>query len=1658
MTGWRERIKRLGSRAGAGLLTLALAVAIVTAAGAASYMQPYLDKVVEWGIMRGDIEGNLNENNSITRAEFATMINRAFGYTQLGTGVTPFRDVAPSAWYAQDVCIAYQIGYMAGTSATTFSPNSKVTREQAAVILSRILMLQPEVGENTIFTDGRTMADWSRGYITSAARYGVIGGYPDGSFGPADSLTRGQAAILLVNALGTPLQKAGDYTLGNVWGNVTITDSNITLRNTVIGGNLYITDGVDLGHVTLENVTVLGDIVVSGGGVSESGEDSIIFRNVSASRMIVDNTSNHFLSLKVEGNGLIDEACVRTNAYLNDSCADGKGIAKISLDGEDGLSLLLSGNIKEVINYSPKSKLSLANGQADTITVDEKAVGSTLDIAASTRVENVNLDAGIQVTGSGDIANLTVNAAGSTVSMLPDQITIRPGITANINGQNMDSAAAAESSADPRLYAGYPYVKDLAPTSVTAVFSANKQGTIYWAVTAVTDGSVSAEDLIHPSSYAPKIVKSGTVNLTGAGKEGTAKISGLTSDGSYYLSTVFVDARDKRSPLKVISFSTPDNTKPDFASGYPYMSSITHNSAQTTVMTTKTCRLYWAVLPKGSTAPTAEDFKSNAVTGNRGFGTIDVLKNTTYPIDVNNVPLNELESYDLYLWLTDVDGAQSSAVKKLTFTTVDGTPPHFNVEPTVNSVKETAVGLYANLDEAGTLYWVIVKEGTVYPKPLAGQSGEVDLASQEAKLQVMAGMNALKSGKVSMTKDKDVSFNISGLEKESAYDLYYVAQDKAGNYSARVGKITIHTLDNTAPTVTQEFTKYNGTDTTKPLPESDVRLVFSEAVQTVGTYTPLADLYQKVTDAESESEKEAARTALGNALSNAIYLYQHPADSQPVRIESASDADKQSGNWVIDYRYAEIALEDGKTVITLPNGQAINLKSGATYYFEIQADSLADTSTAVNVMGRTPLDPFTTVFAVVNLSALNENSISSYLDTNNTPQTPADPILVDLSWRLSPVSTEKVDGSIDWDMLVWTDTSVEFQLYFREVGSATGTWKLLNATPVVITVPDNVTGYQGVSLTRNFLQSGNNPDFDALNTLKEDVAYEYAISFTKVAGLPDRGTWSQRINLRVYVAAGSNNDLSTLSADVTEENWTEALKRSVTDIGQPQNFSMRKQFTDQQAPTFIGDHPTFQAGDSAVSMSLMLDRPGTIYYVIAPLGYVGTTDDKGNVYKNDTNESGGPGQGTINWGTLLPDSGKNDDIDNETAPNPPKLVAPDYLNIVNASSNYRNDKIKYGSVTCGSSVEVELVEGLDPQEKYIAYFVLQGTSQSYSRVLAYRFETTDVAVPYITLEAVNPSVSFTTTQDANLNYALFAPNQLPEIFEKEMTGDKLADEYQKDDEAGKEEQPPKNSDGSIMTVLEAMLQTCDQATKMSYFDKYASQDLKDQVQEIIQRRQTGGGTPVASGQMTTKLNVAQEKDFRDAMQSEDNATSFYCLATAQNVLGSGYGFKAVDNVHIPDNEPPYLVDISWTFDQDSSNPASGKYSGTLTLRFNEPLYYMDYADNGTTADKSTLRPIYQSSPGNTKTYISVLDAAGKPTGYSVENSLWMPTREFTLKFTNINIGSTFTLSSVGLISDAAMNATKDAFSVKLVKGNTGAGDFLSSAYFEVTGGDYRPGK
>lgn len=1633
-----QRTVSLGRRTVACLLALVMVLGLVPAAlprAAAVSVNEAMQKVVDWGFMRGDINGNLRPNDPITRAEFVTIVNRAFGYHVMGKA--PFTDVKDADWYAQDVSIAYTENYITGTTATTFSPKGKLTREQAVVILARNMRLQAYPGEDTSFSDSRDLQEWSRGLVEQAVRYHLVSGYPDGTFRPKRAITRGEAAVLLVNAVGNPVQEKGVHTLDGVYGNVTITASGVTLRDTVVAGNLYITDGVDLGSILLENVRVLGQIVVCGGGVSENGDDSIVLRNVDAQELIVDTQRGQEISLRVEGDGTIQKATVRTNGFVKDNTGDSVGIREIVLDGGKDAKLSLAGNLKKVVNKTPGSTLNLVSGTAASITIDEAATGSTLNLEAGTLADEVNLDVGTTVTGKGDIGKLTVNAPGSTVTMLPDQIIIRPGLNATINGTVMDSNAAAEASADPRLMGGYPSVTDLAPTSAQVKFRGNKAGTVYWAVTPITAGSVGAGDLINPPSYSTEILKHGTASLSGSAAENTTKLTGLTSGGSYYLSAVFVDARETQSPVKVISFSTPDNTVPNFASGYPYLSRVTNISAQVTVMTTKTCQLYYALLPKGSTAPKPEDFKSGAIPGNLGYGTRAMTKNSPDSFDVNDKPLHELETYDLYLWLTDREGGVSSSVKKLTFTTVDKTPPVFNTEPTINKVEEKSVGLYANLNEAGTLFWVVVAQGEEYPKPLAGQSGAVDLSSENAKIQVAAGMNALKSGRVNMAEGKDVSFNVSGLDPEKAYDLYYVAQDKAGNYSETVKKLTIHTKDPNAPTVTQEFTKYNGTDTTTPLPNTDIRLVFSEEVQTVDTNTPLVQLYQDVVKVGGTAAEDNARDTMGNVLRNSIKLYANTGNGLPEVVPDGGLVDKKDDKWIIDYRYAEITLEEGKTVVTFRTRDnveesALCLESGLEYNFEIQADTLADTSSTKNVMGRVPLDPFKTVFAIVNLSNPNITSLE-------------DGKRVDVSWTLSPMTTENTADNVDWDMVIWSDTSAVFELYRRanEAGK-TGEWKLLGERTV--TVPDNV-GRVGVSLTRHFLSPTNTPDFEPLNKLKENTEYEYAIRFTQVGTLTDPETWSQRINIGINILAGSTNDLQTLSNNLTVEHYGQMVPSQLTNIGQPSNFNLIKQFSDQTPPSFASATPDFAAGSSAVNMNLALDRPGTLYYVVAPKGTIPTIGIKNDIPGTQLNFAGDDY-------SILPDKGQYKS-DGTTFEYPQTIQSPARLDIVNASKTYAgNARIKYGSTGLGTYLRDVLVEGLEPEKEYIAYFVVQGMSnQTYSPVYAYQFKTSEVDIPYITLEAPNPEVSFTTSENADLDYALFAPNQLPAVFKEEMTktNGNLGDGFKDKNIPASEKDPSKK-----MSVLEAMLKTYEPATGKSYFDYYASNEVKKEVQEIIQRSRPVGGTPVASGALTTKKGQSQLVDFTNAMKSEQNGTYFYCLATAQNALGSAYSFKAVDKVHIPDREPPYLINVSHTLDMAASKPNKNLWSGTLTLQFNEPLYYMDFIADGTGGNEDTLRPVYQMNKGNDKGYISIIEASNQPSGFTVMNAHKKPSSVFTLKFENIGNGATFVLPSGGVLSDAAMNATKEAFSLRFKTRKGGQGDFLNTAEFEVIGGDYRP--
>ncbi|MCI9580128.1 MAG: S-layer homology domain-containing protein [Oscillospiraceae bacterium] len=1676
----KQRLHRLLSLLLAVVMVVGMFPAVVPSSRADSWATPYLDKMVGWGFMRADQAAD--HNRAMTRAEFMAVINRAYGYDQVGE--IPFTDVRPSDWFYEDVCIAYNARYMAGTSETTASPNSTLTREQAVVILGHNMMLEEASGENLNFTDARSISDWSRGLVKTASDQYIINGYADGSFRPKSQVTRGEVAALVCNIIGTPIQEAGEHELGEVFGNVTITSAGVTLKNTTIAGDLYISGGVDLGNVELENVNVLGRIIIGGAGESEKGKASLILRNVQADEMLVDSLKDQYITMRVEGSTVIPEVTVKTPAYLEDNTPLDYGLKTITFDAEEESKLDLAGRIKEVVNLTPGSTIQVAKGTVEKMTVDEKARESQIVIDRGASVRELNLDTGTEVTGEGDIGSLNVNAPGSTTTMLPDKIYIRPGLTANIAGTVMDSTAAEEASRDPKILAGYPAAGDVAPTTVRVDVKTNKKGTVYWAITPLTDGSLSAEELINPPSYGSKAVQSGTISVTAADTLTSGNATGLVSDGTYYISAVLVDGQGKRSPVKVTAFTTPDNSVPAFNTGYPRMTQTKPDSSWVLVMPNKTCKLYYALYPAGAAAPTPDNLKSGSLSGNVGYGVMDVTKNVETSFQVNDRTLAEMKDYVLYLWLTDANGANSSAVVQLPFTTDDTTPPFFTTLPYVTQEGPNSVNLSYEVSENSTVYWAVVPYGTPYPRPETGTT-TVDLSSEYAKIQVKSGMHALARGESRFTMGREGTMNITGLQPQTSYELYFVIQDEQGNFSVSVQHMTINTQDNEGPTVRQNFTRYNEIEIgeekrQQPHSNTDIELIFSEGIQSnLEEHEVFLDLYNAVLAAQNETDREKARIALAKCLVGSIHLYYAdttPPEEVPYIIDGiknedgiTSEWDKENDDWVLDYRYATVEInEDGETVITFPYNSkpelsATKLGSGVSYYFEVE--EITDTSTAHNRMPKTKLDTFTTVFAQVYLSnpGLGAGELPFVREITNGTVTglTSTPVNVDASFRMRPGSTASVEERISYDVLIWADTIMEYDLYYRVrsdrnadvtnqhlVGETAGD---PDATPPVapalkdsngwvylgnsgaVNPPTN--GVSGKSVNHHF-NGCQQTDFPQVKDLAEGYYYEFAISMTRKGTSTERNGWSGEVNFSVNVAAATSNVLFTLARGLTTAEWTKFVTNGLTNsggasIGDPETLKIRQLFTDTQTPKFISDAPMFDAGDSFVGMDLTLDRAGTIYYVLAP---VDEAEENGKIVERPVvNTTKRDAAGNV---VNVPSS----EIPNNGASSlKPQLVSPDRLDVFNPPKEAR--RILAGTINYpGAQTSItEVVKGLESEKLYYAYFVLKGASDDLSEVYVYQFRTSAVSVPIITLVTRNPKVQATTSVDARLSWMVFASNAIPT---------ELSAAFQPVNGA--------NVPANVKTVLDAMLNRPKEGGP-TYFDLYGDPAQKEAVVQVI-RVNSGSSVDLPD----QGRDIAFEQNVMQLIEPQNLATPtrYYIVATARHEMSNEeadpaqiYGFAAASNLYIPDTTPPKLTEpiVSGPYvpDDPKVDPGYERFSGSFSISFSEPIYAMVWDETEQTYKKKAIK--ISGTAGDDEVLLKDIVAYVGMEKFEVTAARDNPQ---VLKFTfeKAQEGATITLFDGAYICDANSVSERMIYTFKLVVNRNGesiVGLPLAQAEFEL---------
>ncbi len=159
---------------------------------------PDIDTLLAAGVVSGFPDGTFQPNATLTRAELVKIVDLALGLAP-GSATTSFADVAAGDWFAPYVAAAVQAGLVQGTSATTFSPNAPVTREQLAVLLARALKLSGTAP--LTYQDASSIDAWAAPSVQAAVAAGYMTGFPDGTFQPLGASTRAQAAKVLAEVI-----------------------------------------------------------------------------------------------------------------------------------------------------------------------------------------------------------------------------------------------------------------------------------------------------------------------------------------------------------------------------------------------------------------------------------------------------------------------------------------------------------------------------------------------------------------------------------------------------------------------------------------------------------------------------------------------------------------------------------------------------------------------------------------------------------------------------------------------------------------------------------------------------------------------------------------------------------------------------------------------------------------------------------------------------------------------------------------------------------------------------------------------------------------------------------------------------------------------------------------------------------------------------------------------------------------------------------------------------------------------------------------------------------------------------------------------------------------------------------------------------------------
>lgn len=346
---------------------------------------PALENAVNNGLL-GGIDGKLMPSSNLTRAQMATIVNRAFGATEKAN-ISGYTDVSSNAWYYDDMAKAVEMQTFTG-SANKLYPGDDITRQEAFVVLARAFKLSG-ADENVLnkFADKAQISSWATDGIATLVNEGYVAG-SNGKLNPKANITRAEFAQIMDNLIKKYIKSAGTYT-EDVTGNLMVNAPGVILKDMTLTGDLVIGDGVGDGDVTLDNVNVTGRMVIRGGG-----ENSI--------KIIGTSNVQSIIIARVDG---------KVRVYAQ----DGTEIGTVEVDGSD--DVIIEGTVTNVTVAAADITVNLNN--ATVAAVNVAGTNSNVVVGSGSTVNKVTVNAtnaSVSASAGAKITDVVVNAASATIS------------------------------------------------------------------------------------------------------------------------------------------------------------------------------------------------------------------------------------------------------------------------------------------------------------------------------------------------------------------------------------------------------------------------------------------------------------------------------------------------------------------------------------------------------------------------------------------------------------------------------------------------------------------------------------------------------------------------------------------------------------------------------------------------------------------------------------------------------------------------------------------------------------------------------------------------------------------------------------------------------------------------------------------------------------------------------------------------------------------------------------------------------------------------------------------------------------------------------------------------------------------------------------------